>query len=45
MTQNPPQGMPRITAYLLYEDVDAAVPSAGVGRPIRDVGPDGIPGG
>jgi uncharacterized glyoxalase superfamily protein PhnB len=25
LAQNPPQGSPRITPYLLYEDVDAAV--------------------
>lgn len=25
MVQNPPEGSPRITPYLLYEDVDAAI--------------------
>lgn len=45
MAQNPPEGMPRITPYLLYEDVDAAVDwlvnVAGFTERLRLKGPDG----
>jgi uncharacterized glyoxalase superfamily protein PhnB len=45
MTQNPPEGFPRITPYLLYEDVDAAVDwlvrSFGFVETVRMKGPDG----
>jgi len=45
MVQNPPEGVPRITPYLLYEDVDAAVDwlvdAAGFTERLRIKGPDG----
>jgi PhnB protein len=45
MTKNPPEGFPRITPYLLYEDVDAAVDflviNFGFGERVRMAGPDG----
>ena len=45
MVQNPPDGFPRITPYLLYEDVDAAVEwlvgVAGFSERLRMKGPDG----
>ena len=45
MVQNPPEGFPRITPYLLYEDVDAAVDwlvgAFGFGERFRMKGPDG----
>ena len=47
MVQNPPDGFPRITPYLLYEDVDAAVDwlvnVAGFTERLR-LGPEDIPG-
>jgi PhnB protein len=43
--QNPPEGFPRITPYLLYEDVDAAVDflvqSFGFVERVRMPGPEG----
>ncbi len=45
MAQNPPEGFPRITPYLLYEDVDAAldwlVGTCGFTERMRMKGPDG----
>jgi len=45
MTQNPPEGFPRITPYLWYEDVDAAlewlVRAFGFTERVRVPGPDG----
>jgi PhnB protein len=45
MVQNPPEGFPRITPYLLYEDVDAAVDwlvgAFGFTERVRMKGPDG----
>jgi PhnB protein len=45
MAQNPPQDFPRITPYLLYEDVDAAVDwlvsTFGFTEDVRMKGPDG----
>ena len=45
MTQSPPEGFPRITPYLLYEDVDAAVDwliaAFGFSERFRMPGPDG----
>ncbi len=45
MTQNPPEGFPRITPYLWYEDVDAAlewlVRAFGFTERVRMPGPDG----
>ncbi|MGO8864105.1 MAG: VOC family protein [Acidimicrobiales bacterium] len=45
MPQSPPEGFPRITPYLLYEDVDAAVDwlvgTFGFGERMRMKGPDG----
>ncbi|TML65433.1 MAG: glyoxalase/bleomycin resistance/extradiol dioxygenase family protein [Actinobacteria bacterium] len=45
MPQNPPEGFPRITPYLLYEDVDAAldwlVGAFGFTEDVRMKGPDG----
>jgi PhnB protein len=45
MPQNPPEGFPRITPYLLYQDVDAAVDwlisVAGFTERMRLKGPDG----
>jgi PhnB protein len=45
MTQNPPEGFPRITPYLWYEDVDAAlewlVRAFGFTERARMAGPDG----
>lgn len=45
MTQNPPDGYARITPYLLYEDVDAAVDwlidTFGFAEKVRMKGPDG----
>ena len=45
MVENPPEGFPRITPYLLYEDVDAAVEwlvtVAGFSERLRMKGPDG----
>lgn len=45
MVQNPPEGYARITPYLLYEDVDAAVEwlvkVAGFTEQLRLKGPDG----
>lgn len=45
MPQSPPEGFPRITPYLLYEDVDAAVDwlikSFGFAERVRMRGPDG----
>jgi PhnB protein len=45
MVQNPPEGMPRITPYLFYEDVDAAVDwlvgTFGFTEQVRMKGPDG----
>lgn len=45
MTQNPPDGFPRITPYLLYEDVDTAVDwlvaTFGFIERYRMAGPDG----
>lgn len=45
MPQNPPEGFPRITPYLLYEDVGAAVDwlvgTCGFTERMRMNGPDG----
>lgn len=45
MVQNPPEGMPRVTPYLLYEDLDAAVDwlvtTFGFTEHVRMAGPDG----
>jgi uncharacterized glyoxalase superfamily protein PhnB len=45
MAQNPPDNFPRITPYLLYEDVDAAVDwlvkAFGFTEHLRMKGPDG----
>jgi PhnB protein len=45
MVQNPPEGFPRITPYLLYEDLDAAVDwlirVLGFDERVRMPGPDG----
>jgi uncharacterized glyoxalase superfamily protein PhnB len=45
MAQNPPEGFPRITPYLLYEDVDAAldwlIGAFGFTERVRMKGPDG----
>jgi uncharacterized glyoxalase superfamily protein PhnB len=45
MVQNPPEGFPQITPYLLYEDVDAAVDwlvnAFGFTEQVRMTGPDG----
>jgi PhnB protein len=45
MAQNPPEGFPRITPYLLYEDVDAIVDwlvaTFGFEERVRMSGPDG----
>jgi len=45
VTQSPPVGMPQITPYLLYEDVDAAVDwlvdTFGFTEHVRMNGPDG----
>lgn len=45
MVQNPPEGMPLVTPYLLYEDVDAAVDflvgAFGFTERMRMKGPDG----
>jgi PhnB protein len=45
VTQNPPEGFTRITPYLLYEDVDAAVDwlvtTFGFSERLRMKGPDG----
>jgi uncharacterized glyoxalase superfamily protein PhnB len=45
MTQNPPEGFPQISPYLLYEDVDAAldwlVAAFGFTETVRMAGPDG----
>src|SRR5579872_5249519 len=45
MAQSPPQGIPQITPYLLYEDVDAAldwlVAAFGFTETMRMAGPDG----
>lgn len=45
MVQNPPEGFPQITPYLLYEDVDAAVDwlvdAFGFTERLRMKGPDG----
>ncbi len=45
MVQNPPEGFPQITPYLLYEDVDAAVDWLvrvfGFTEEVRMKGPDG----
>ena len=45
MVQNPPEGFPRITPYLLYEDVDAALDwvtaAFGFTEEVRMKGPDG----
>jgi PhnB protein len=45
MVQNPPEGFPRITPYLLYEDVDAAldllITAFGFTERVRMKGPDG----
>jgi PhnB protein len=45
MAQNPPEGFPRITPYLFYEDVDAAVDflvkTFGFVERMRMPGPDG----
>jgi uncharacterized glyoxalase superfamily protein PhnB len=45
LVENPPEGFPRITPYLLYEDVDAAVDwlvnAAGFTERLRIPGPDG----
>jgi PhnB protein len=42
---NPPEGFPRITPYLLYEDLDAAVDwligAFGFNEQVRMTGPDG----
>ncbi len=45
MVENPPEGFPRITPYLLYEDVDASldwlVGTFGFTERVRMKGPDG----
>lgn len=45
MVQNPPEGFPQITPYLLYEDVDASVDwlieAFGFVERVRMPGPDG----
>lgn len=45
MVQNPPEGFPQITPYLLYEDVDAALDFLtavfGFTEDVRMKGPDG----
>jgi uncharacterized glyoxalase superfamily protein PhnB len=45
MVQNPPEGMSRVTPYLLYEDLDAAVDwlvgTFGFTEHVRMPGPDG----
>jgi uncharacterized glyoxalase superfamily protein PhnB len=45
MAQNPPDGFPQITPYLLYEDVDAALDwltgAFGFTETVRMAGPDG----
>ena len=45
MVQSPPEGFPRITPYLLYEDVDAAldwlIGAFGFTERVRMPGPDG----
>src|SRR5437879_11540127 len=45
MVQNPPEGFPQITPYLLYEDLDAAVDwllaTFGFTERVRMPGPDG----
>jgi len=45
MVDNPPKGFPRVTPYLLYEDLDAAVDwlinAFGFGEQVRMKGPDG----
>ena len=45
MPANPPENMPRITAYLLYEDVDSALDwlakTFGFRERMRLAGPDG----
>jgi PhnB protein len=45
VVQNPPEGFPQITPYLLYEDVDAAVDwlvdAFGFTERLRMKGPDG----
>ena len=45
MVRNPPEGFPRITPYLLYEDLDAAitwlVEVFGFNERLRIEGPDG----
>lgn len=45
MPQNPPEGFPRITPYLLYEDVDSMVDwiveTFGFTERVRMKGPDG----
>ena len=45
MVQNPPEGFPVITPYLLYEDLDAAVDwlvsTFGFAEDVRMKGPDG----
>jgi len=48
MPANPPEGMPRITPYLLYEDLAAALEwlanAFGLSERLRIAGPDGKPG-
>jgi len=45
MVQNPPENFPRVTPYLLYENLDAAVdwlvPAFGLTERVRMKGPDG----
>ena len=45
MASNPPEGFPRITPYLLYEDCDAALEflakAFGFTEDMRVPGPDG----
>lgn len=45
MPENPPEGFPQITPYLLYEDVDAAIDwlvgAFGFTETVRMAGPDG----
>ena len=45
MLQNPPEGFPQITPYLLYEDVDGAVDwlvdTFGFAEQVRMAGPEG----
>lgn len=47
MVQNPPEGFPRVTPYLLYEDLGAAmdwlVATCGFEDRVRMPGPDGKP--